>query len=355
MKILHIIDSLGIGGAEKLLLGSINSLREHENHLVVLREPESLRKDLSPDCRYTNLGMKDWRQLRSKSRVVRQYIRDNKIDLVHCHLYWSNILARMATPKKIPVFNSIHAISSMASYRINKKSLWLERITYRKRHSIIAVSQEVLKDFDEWIGIKGDSHVLYNFIDDKFFQSCTASPYKPGDPLRLVAVGNLRWQKNYPYLVESFKKLPDGVSLDIYGEGDLRKGFQEEIDKHHLQIRLCGTRDDLRDVLPQYDLFVMSSFYEGQPVSLLEAMACGLPVMLSDIPVLKEVTGGDAIYFNIGDPEDFVNKIKEVINGAYDLAALARRGRERVERIARRSNYVEKLEGIYRGRLRGEG
>jgi glycosyltransferase involved in cell wall biosynthesis len=258
----------------------------------------------------------------------------------------ANILARLSTPRKVRQFNSIHAISSMAAYDGNKLVLIIERLTYRKRHHIIAVSGEVLADFKKHVGIRGASSVLYNFIDDSFFEKGPRQHFSTAG-LKLVAVGNLRHQKNYPYLLESFKKLPPGISLDIYGEGIMRNELQEEIDRHQLNIRLLGLRDDLVSVLPSYDAFVMSSFFEGQPLSLLEAMAVGLPSFLADIPVLREVAGDHAIYFDNHDPESFRAQIKKAQAGEVDLEAIAAAGYKRVNEFAHREQYIEKLEALY--------
>jgi glycosyltransferase involved in cell wall biosynthesis len=163
-----------------------------------------------------------------------------------------------------------------------------------------------------------------------------------------VSVGNLRHQKNYPYLLEAFKKIPRGVSLDIYGEGIMRNELQEEIDRHQLSIRLLGLRDDLVSILPSYDAFVMSSFFEGQPLSLLEAMAVGLPAFLADIPVLREVAGEHAVYFDNKDPESFRTLIKKVQQGEIDLVSIAAAGYKRVSEFAHREQYIAKLEALYR-------
>ena len=131
---------------------------------------------------------------------------------MHAHLYNANILSRLATPKRIPLVNSIHAISSLAAYKLNRLTLYIERLTYRKRHHLVAVSKEVLADFKKYVGIKGPATVLYNFIDEKFFASHPKTEFSK-DKLKLVAVGNLRYQKNYPYLVEAFKNMPAGFHL----------------------------------------------------------------------------------------------------------------------------------------------
>lgn len=345
--ILHLIDSLSVGGAEKLLAGVINELKGFNQHLIILEGPETLKDSISANCKFTNLNASGgWTGYWPAARKVKAYIRDNKISIVHSHLYRSNIIARLATPPDVKLFNSIHAISSLASYKVNRLTLYLEKFSYRKRHRIISVSREVEKDFDQWIGIKGPSAILYNYIDDKFFANLPKKDFS-AEGLRLVAVGNLRYQKNYPFLLEAFKQLPPAVTLDIYGEGSMRKELQRTIDEHNLPVRLCGLRDDLHRILPSYDLFVMSSYYEGQPLSLLEAVATGLPAMLSDIPVLREVLEQDALYFDINDSSSFVKKIQEVINNRQVLPILAASAGKRVNAFARKSNYLEKLVGLY--------
>lgn len=345
-KILHIIESLTVGGAERLLMGMLRDLKDWENHLIILQDPETLKSELPADIFFTNLHITGWMQVFTRAGEIRKYIKAHKIDIVHSHLYRANIMARLATPKPIPLINSIHAISSLASYKVRKETLWLEKLTYRKRHHILAVSNEVLKDFDQWVGLKGKGTVLYNFIEDRFFKAPKKKQYRT-EPLKLVAVGNLRHQKNYPYLVEAFRQIPNNVELDIYGEGHMREELQSSIDKYNLNIRLCGIRSDMENVLHEYDLFVMTSFYEGQPVALLEATVCGLPALLSDVPVLREIGGNNAIFVDIKDTKDFARKINDIQNNKYNLEALAKNGYVAIAEFASQKNYIDKLKKIY--------
>ncbi len=345
-KILHIIDSLGIGGAEKLLAGTINELEEYEQHLIILGGSERLCSEITATYQFTNLKCNSFSQLFFKVSVVKKYIKKHKIDIVHSHLYEANLLARLATPKSVRLINSIHAISSLASYKINRLSLHLEKMTYKKRHELIAVSKAVLDDFDEWVGVKGKAEVLYNFIDEKHFTAKPKTNYSL-DEIKLVAVGNLRWQKNYPYLLEAFKKISGPVSLDIYGEGSLRNELQEIIDKYNLPVKLCGVYNELEKILPQYDAFVMASFYEGQPVSLLEATALGVPAILADIPVLRETAGDNAVYFDIKNPESFCDAVENIKAGKYDLKKMAAANRTAIEGFAHREQFINRLKLIY--------
>jgi glycosyltransferase involved in cell wall biosynthesis len=268
---------------------------------------------------------------------------------VHSHLFFSSLIARIATPKRIPVINSIHVIQSLDSYSRNKIAIYLEKLTYRKRHHIIAVSDTVLKDFDKWIGLKGSSEVLYNFIRDEFYVERIKSKLNL-HPFRMVAVGYLKFQKNYQYVIEAFKHMPPNVTLDIYGGGDTT-GYQEQIDKHKLNIRLLGSHNELYKILPEYDAYLMCSLFEGQPLSLLEAIASGLPAILSDIPVLREVTAENAIYFDLNNPKDLANKVERIINGEIDILKHVKPALDRIKLFAKKDIYLRKLDNVYGQRV----
>ena len=91
----------------------------------------------------------------------------------------------------------------------------------------------------------------------------------------------------------------------------------------------------------------MSSHFEGQPLALLEAMACGLPVLLSDIPELREVGGSNALYFDLGDPNSLVEKIYEIMNGLHDLSRMADVGYSFSAENAKMDKYMQKLKSLY--------
>lgn len=346
---MHIIDSMHVGGAEKLLQMAIQALDgKYEQHLLLLNQPDTLAKELTGKCQVSVLDFRGPKDLLRIRRKIRRYIRENNIEIVHSHLYWSNVLSRLATPRSVKLVNTIHAISSEASYKINKASYYLEKLTYGRRVQLITVSDEVLKDFQKWIGVKGKARVLYNMIDEKFSlhqpRSFNRSSF---NRLRLVAVGNLRWQKNYEFLLDAFRSLPEDVELDIYGEGDLRESLQKTIDQYKLPVRLCGHHGQIHQLLPNYDLFVMSSFYEGFSLGLMEAMAMGLPPVLSDLPVLKEAAGDTAFYFSLSSPAEFVSIITQAQAGELDLEEKSRLARERALRLTSRDSHIAGLIEVY--------
>ncbi len=345
-NILHIIDTLGIGGAEKVMIGAVKSLPEMRHHVVYLNGSDALACQLPVSCKIKKLNYRYTKLDIPRCAIeLRRYIRKNNIDVVHSHLFIATLIARLACPKDVKLITTIHSLPSK-NYFVSRMNKWLEKITYRKRHHLVAICREVFNDYNQCIGVKGPYTILYNYVEDEYYTAKYRKMNFNGI-LRLVAVGNLKPAKNYPYLIEAFKSMPKNVHLDIFGTGPLQRQLQTEIEKYNLNIRLCGVRDDIHNVLRNYDAFIMSSVFEGQPISLLEAMACGMPAILSDIPVLREATDNKAIFYDLNNVNDLVQKVTAVANHKVDLNEFAKAGFERVKKIASKENYVTMLRKVY--------
>lgn len=346
-NILHVIDTLGVGGAEKLLSGTVNSLPYFNHHIVYLNGKDTMAAELHENCKISKLNFRSKWDIPRCVVELRRYIRKNEITVVHSHLVMATLISRLACPPDVKLFNSIHSILGSRCFAPAKRLQRLvEKLTYKKRHHLIAVSEEVRRDYDECIGIKGECTVLSNFVDNCFFSGDFKRMSFNGT-FRMVTVGNLKPAKNYNYLVNAFKKLPKGIHLDIYGDGPLRKELQAAIDEHKLNIRLCGLKKNVHEVLRNYDLFVMSSIFEGHPVALLEAMASGMPAIVSDIPVLREATMNQGIYFDLSNPADFITKITAIADHKVDLDVFAEANFEMVKKEAGKEPYMQKLFSLY--------
>ena len=345
-SILQIIDTLGMGGAEKLMIGVINGLPQFEHHVIYVHGSDARIHSLPASCKILKLNCRSRFDIIRCIFQVRKYIKQNNIDVVHSHLLVATLIARIACPRKVKLFTTIHSLSSKNYFANNRIARRMEKLTYRKHHYIIAICEEVLRDYNQCIGIKGPYSILYNYVEDIFYKPDYKRMNFNGS-LNLVAVGNLRKPKNYSFLIEAFKDLPKNIHLDIYGAGPLKNELQAAIEKYKVNIRLCGMREDIYNILLRYDAFIMSSIYEGCPISLLEAMACGMPAILSDIPVLREVAGDKSIFFDINKTEDLVRKLKEIAKHEINLDEYAAANFERVKKIALKENYLAMLCKIY--------
>jgi glycosyltransferase involved in cell wall biosynthesis len=345
--ILHCIDSLRIGGAEVLLRDTINGLEDYDHIVCYLRMPAPLLSSINAQYSY-HLEHGSWRNLFSTRRKLKQIICKHQPDLLHAHLFEPTLIARLSAPKKLKFFFTIHNILSKDAFEVNRLSLIAEKLTYKKRQHIIAVSKEALNDYDEWVGIKGKADVLYNYVSQNFFDLQYNYDQQVNDSFRLVAVGNLRRQKNYPALLNAMELVKDiPVSLDIFGSGDMQKELQNTIDKNKLNVRLMGRVNDVSEILLNYHAYIMPSLFEGFGIAPMEAMASGMPVLLSNLSVFKELGNDIPLYFDPTNPESIANFIKYAYLNWNEVKAKAKKGEEFIYKKASRETYFVKLKEIY--------
>jgi glycosyltransferase involved in cell wall biosynthesis len=356
-KILHLIDDFGRAGAETTVAGVLRKLEGYHNIAVNLYDKNEFGDELQYDQFYC-LHLKSYLQFIKGIFRLRKIIRDNDVDLVHCTLYWSTIVARLATPRRIPLVASVQSsISDGIEYR-KKWICLLDKWTYRWRKSIVlGVSGYTLKDYFSFLKLRPyKTHVLYNFVDTDIFKAPETIPGTDRRPMKLISVGTLKLQKNQKFMVEAFRELKDlDIELHIYGKGPCRKEMQELIDAHGLRVKLMGKMMQLAPLLPDYDLFVMSATYEGFALAVLEGMAMGVPMLLSDIPTYREQCADTARYFGLSDTTHFVQQVRELYHNPALRQALAAAGQRRALDNFTLNDHVKQLDAIYRDALKDGG
>ncbi|MEP1094462.1 MAG: glycosyltransferase family 4 protein [Cyclobacteriaceae bacterium] len=335
-----------LGGAESLMANTIPFLDDFEHHIVLLKNGNDFTETLK-DFEIFSLCFESKSTILSKAWKLRKIIQKNEIDIVHAHLFWSTLVARLACiGLGVKFIFSLHTIMSEDSFNKSRVMTLMEKLTYKKKQIVLGVSNSVLKDYDEIIGLKGQSHTLYNFIGDSFFQRSLTRINRKGNLIKMVAVGNIKAVKNYPFLIQTFKELNnEKFSLDIFGDGPELENLKREAE--NLSITFMGKCSNLQEVLPNYDLFVMPSLYEGFGLAPLEAMASGLPTLLSNIETLKEIAGDAALFFDPKDVSSLVKVLARIFNGEVDIELLSNKGRIRAKNIGLKDIYLENLTSIY--------
>jgi glycosyltransferase involved in cell wall biosynthesis len=351
--IVHVIDSLGIGGAEVLLRTTLSVLPQYRHIVCYLTPPHDLAPSLQADKVYF-LNLRRNFDFFKCAFKLRKIIAEEKAVLVHAHLLKSTWVSRIACRQKTPLVFTIHNILSEDSFKINRLSYYVEKRTYNKKQSIISVSKGALNDYENWIGIKGRSYILYNIVAECFFKAGENYQPVPAAATRLVAVGNLRRQKNYGALLKAFTFLKnENISLDIYGQGDLFNELQSYINEQQLPVTLKGQIENISEILPNYHAFIMTSSFEGFGIAPVEAMAVGLPLLLSDLDVLREITDDKALFFNPEDPENIAEAIRKFIKMPLaEKTELSEQGKRRAKAMAGKENFTASLEAIYNSELK---
>lgn len=284
MKIMTVGYLHGAGGAERqiVLLSNQMALRGHDVTLCVLNEFKS-RYKISEKVKVKDLTQAEGS---GRLRIIRRLLAFRKaIKRIHPDIivnynlqaaYFCLTLSKKARGKVVysergdPYDNEYSGLLGK-----------LRDITVKKMDGVVFQSEGARDFFSK--DIKAKSIVIHNSVNipqDKY-------PMPEKRDKRIVSVGRLHPQKNFPLLINAFAKVapafPD-YSLDIYGDGDLLENLQSQIDCLGLtsRITLNKSRADVWDFICTASLFVLTSDYEGMPNALMEAMALGLPCIATD-------------------------------------------------------------------------
>ena len=295
IRILWLTKGLGRGGAEQLLglmAAHIDRARFQIEiaYLLAWKDalvPEFEDRGIETHCLDMHHGV-------DVSWVVRlrSLVRRGKFDLIHTHSPYPAVAARIATgDKAIPLIHTEHNVWPQyrwATYVGNA-------VTYHRNAVVLAVSRQVAESVKPpwwmpWVTVPS-VEVMHHGIDDS--RICRGSDARARarrtlglreDEFVVGTVGNLRPQKDHHSLLAAFRMLPDPGSgpptrLVIVGAGPLEGQLRRQAIHCGLEQRVLftGSRDDVPEILPAFDVFVLSSVYEGLSIALIEAMAAGLP------------------------------------------------------------------------------
>ncbi|GAB2545107.1 glycosyltransferase [Rufibacter soli] len=349
MKILYVIDSLGMGGAEKIVVNTILKLPADVKCTVVYLNGSTSLLPALIGVDVICLGYTGALNIFSAALKLRSIIMAHKVNIVHAHLYYSTIISRMACPANVKFYFSVHSIFSLDVFQSNRALLLIEKLTYKKNQTPIFVSNTVKSDYHKHVRIKGHNYVLYNFVEESFFlKNKLGFQVDFHRPLRLVSVGNLKSAKNYNFLIKVFKELKGNeFSLDIYGEGNCRHELEGMLMDYKVDnIQLLGAKTNIAELLGDYDVFVMSSENEGFCIAVAEAMAIGLPCILSDINTFREVSDGKAVFFDLADARALVSILNEISSYKNALLSNAKEAFMKAQDY-RVERYVTELLKIY--------
>ena len=338
-----------MGGAELLLNNTLKLLPDYQHIVVYLFPKADTENNFGlPNTELICLDHKGWRSLFSSARKLREIIKERKPVLVHSHLFYATICSRIAVPSSVPLVSTLHSLYSIDAFQKNRKAVWAERLTLKKRHKLIGVSKYVLEDYLKFIPFRGERFVLHNFLPGYFFEFHQPQLSSGQQDFRCVAIGNLKEVKNYDYLLEIFLNMKSrGITLDIYGEGALRKDLQEKIDKYDLPVTLRGMVKETKPLFKNYDLFIQASLHEGFGLSVIEAMASGLPAFISNIPVFHEITHELAHFFPLSDSREAARLLCDLRDNKQKREQHIEEGYRYCLRMYNEQTYKNKLLEIY--------
>ena len=320
--VLYLIDSLGMGGAETIVVNTLNHLSTKYPSVkfslfTTADERGPLAKKITANIIYKHVNCTGINFFIGVLKV-RAYIKENKVTHIHTHLYHSMMVGRLAANSKINLIETFHNLEyHPASVYYSKWRVELDKITYIKKSISIYVSNQVKGSLENFRPSNHSNIVLNNFAGCEFKYNYRL---KVEPSLKIIAIGNLKTDKNFKLALEVLSQLDNiDISLDIYGEGFLRPELDKRIKSDNLKVRLMGSVIIEPNIFLNYDAFIMTSLNEGMPISLLEAINFGMPCILpKHLAVMKQVAQNAGLYFSVND----VSSLKDILLKLFNNKAL---------------------------------
>ena len=358
VRVLHVVQSLGLGGMEKVLVRVATALspRGLDFHACCLTERGEQAASFPAPAQVHELGRGEGLSLRSVFRL-RRLIRSIRPDVVHTHnigpLLYSSLAKLLGAPARI-----VHGEHGQIRLKIGTRHEWLSRLLYKTCYRVHTVSRNQLEEL-RGFGLVGDAKSLavVNGVDtDSFAPGDTGVREAlgiPADARVLGVVGRMIPSKHHVRLVRAMALLGEDLHLLIVGDGPSRPEVEAEIARLDCRTRIPLT-GNIRDVLSHYramDLLVVASDSEGLSNVMLEAMACGVPVLCNaQCHGADEVVrdGEDGWLLPMASPEETAAAIRAVLD---DPAEILRRGRAARQAMLDRFSFartVDAYEALYR-------
>ncbi|HFU4077947.1 TPA: glycosyltransferase [Streptococcus suis] len=332
MKVLHIINNLGSGGAEKLLedfIPLMNKMENVEADILLLTDEKNvfydslINKGVKVDVvKYRN--MYDIRNIFE----IKKHIVDGDYDIVHTHTfptqYWVALSRMFIENKKVKFITTEHSTHNRRREKFYFR--YIDKLIYSQYDSIISITEKTRDNLIDWIDPKHkkiDKHVVIeNGVDIAKIKA--ALPYKKNELINgitentklICMVGRFSEAKDQPTLIRAVSKLSRDIHLILVGEGPLisdNKKFAEELGISD-RVHFLGFRQDIPRILKTVDIVVLSSHWEGLSLASIEGLASGKPFIASKVPGLEEIVEGHGVLFEKGNYNQLCEIITSLLN-----------------------------------------
>lgn len=327
MKILYVITRANeIGGAQTHLRDMIAALtNDHHQVELIVGEHGALVDEVLALNVHVHIVPELVREISpskdiKSAKIIRKIIKQYSPDVIGLHSSKAGIVGRLAAiGLNVPVVFTVHGWSFANGVNANKRRLYvfIEKLFSNITDEIITVSAQ-----DKELAIAHNvannerQTVIHNGIPLK---NNVSHVYSDKNPVRLISVARFSEQKDHESLLKALSKVKSKRwSLTLVGKGpklDEVKNLSVELGISEM-ITFTGERLDVDTLLAESDIFILISNWEGFPISILEAMREGLPVLASDVGGVSEsvIDGKTGYLVPRGDVDAIVNKLSELLD-----------------------------------------
>jgi len=347
-----LLPDLSGGGAERVALALIQGFidRGHAVDLVLVNRRGPLLALVPPGVKVIDLAAP---KLRHMVLPLARYLRQRRPQALHAMMWPLPLIAvaaRALARVDTRIIGSEHTTLSTMPHGLRHRAVRaLTRAAYIRAHALVAVSAGVADDLSTFVGVpRASITVVHNplqlpvTLPDRMI----AMDRWPMSTRRILAVGALKSEKNYPLLLRALAKVRERipVSLLILGDGPLREALEAQVAQDGLGDMVVFAGFDTNP-WPYYvaaDLFVLSSDSEGLPTVLIEALHAGLPIVSTDCPsgpreILEDGRYGGLVLCN--DETSLANSIAKYLNKDADYV----KSKYRASELAGPDNIVKHL------------
>lgn len=267
-------------------------------------------------------------------KQMKKLMNERKYDLIHTHTPISSLITRIAF-KNSHIFNKCRMIYTAHGFHFFKGNNPLKNFLFRNierlgakyTDTLITINREdyaAAKKFKlkkngtvEYVPGVGIDIDKINSIQGNKEELCKELKI-PVDTILLLSVGELSKRKNHEVIIRLLNQLPDNIHYVICGQGQLENYLLDLAKKLNVnnRLHLLGYRTNIPQIMKSCDIFVFPSLQEGLPVALMEAMACGLPCIASEIRGNVDLINEDknGYLFNNKRENDLLNAFRKAIN-----------------------------------------
>jgi len=328
MRVLHVIQELGVGGAERVVLALVRGARDAGHESAVVAAPGPIADELGIHRYDLPLLERNARRVPGAARAVDRALRAFRPGVVHCHNPGVAIPVALATlrGRRVPTLVSVHGVPD-ADYARAARVLRLAGLP------TISCGPGVTAGLDE-AGLPVRETVVNGVAPapPAVDRAELAREWEvdPARPLVLV-VGRLAPVKNTALAVRAAALLPE-ATLGVVGDGPLRSELEALARSEGVAgtVVFAGARADARALMGAADAVALTSWSEGLPLAALEALAAGTPLVATAVRGVRELLhdGEDCLLVPTDDAEALAAALRRVLEDNELAVRLAARGRE---------------------------
>jgi len=359
IRVLQIINSLHVGGAEALLKNYVLQMRKNRKmqvEICVLYSKEIFKKEIkNKGISIWDLGLKFKYDLRCIIKLI-SLIKRGKYSIVHVHLFPANLFGSLASlflPKNIKfIFSEHNVYNRRRSFKIFKI---LDTFIYSRYYKIICVSKQVQVALIEWLpNLQIKSVVISNAVPVSDLSNW--STVKKYD---VLFVGRLTKAKGVDILLKAIKifkeKYQKEIKAAIVGKGYLEEELKELVIKLGIEkeVEFLGVRRDIEKFMKSTKLFVLPSRWEGLPLTVLEAMNSGAGIIATKVGGIPEVIEHEkeGILISPEDPTALAGAIAELLKDRELRVKLGINAYKKVKEKYSIEVYTKNILGLYKSLL----